>query len=423
MESMPNYKSNERRRLMNIPDSRIDGKKTTVFFDKTGSDIHSETLPANIFVIVSTSVLAYTVCLPLVLKNSLLAIPTAWIVCLLCALTVLMTARKLSVIAIVFILGFFPISYTGQPIVTAVFFGAIICLGNGSAAICTSRGFKSILFFLLPLLSYTLSYVIILDPVYSLASLIPYLPVFAMGLSCRFGAEKKTSIIVAATFIVATIIGLVAVYIQNVYGTISKEAITAACSEISRSYINMTEKALIAAGGEVDPSFHMQLQAMTDLLINSAFGLTVSICLVAVYLAFGIQYRIIEICGICRSMTANMTELSASVTAALIFIISHILTYTTNNSGEISIAAVVGMNLCYILMPLLALKGCEALKLLVKKYLLLGLIAAVAIVIAILAFSTLASSAALVLVALVGALYIIIAAVDKWAKEHFEKAE
>ena len=160
---------------------------------------------------------------------------------------------------------------------------------------------------------------------------------------------------------------------------------------------------------------------MVDLLINSIFGLTVSICLVAVYLAFCIQYRLIEVCGIKRFMKPGMVEISASATAALIFIISHILTYTTNSSGGISISAVVGMNLCYILMPLLALKGCEALKLLIKKYLLLGLIATVVIVIAIFSLSSLTSSSALILIAFVGALYVVIIAVDQWAKEFYKK--
>jgi hypothetical protein len=261
-----------------------------------------------------------------------------------------------------------------------------------------------------------------LDPICSLASLILYPPVFAMGISCRVGKDKKTSIIITASLIVATIVGFTAIFIQNTYGGLTQETISAACSDLSQSYIKMMEEALLAAGQvTIDPAIQMQLQAMVDLLINSAFGLTVAICLVCVYLAFGIQYRLIEVCKISRFMKPGMVEISASVSAALIFIVSHVLTYTTNSSGGIAISAVVGMNLCYILMPLLALKGCEALKLLIKKYLLLGLIASATIVIAIFTLSSFTSSSALILIAFVGALYIIIAAVDQWAKEFYKQ--
>ena len=420
---MPKYKtSSERRKHMNIPDSKLNGTGIGISSDGARSKLRNETLPAKILLLLTALVLFYTICLPLVLTSSDLATPMCWIICLLCALTFLTTAKKFSAIFFVFILGFFPITYTGQPIVTALLFGAVICLGGGAAAISTGKGLKAALSFLLPLLSYAVSFMITLDPIYSLTSLIPYLPMFAMGISCRIGKDKKTSIIITTAVIVATIVGFTALFIQGVYGELSKETISVACSELSQSYIKMMEEAFIAAGQEpIDPALQMQLQAMVDLLINSIFGLTVSICLVAVYLAFGIQYRLIEVCGIKRFMKPGMVEIPASATAALIFIISHILTYTTNSSGGISISAVVGMNLCYILMPLLALKGYEALKLLIKKYLLLGLIAAAVIVIAIFSLSSLTSSSALILIAFVGALYVVIIAVDQWAKEFYKK--
>jgi hypothetical protein len=167
----------------------------------------------------------------------------------------------------------------------------------------------------------------------------------------------------------------------------------------------------------------MQLQAEADLLINSAPGLIASACLVAAYLAHNMQYRVLETAGIDRYMTASMTELTASVTGALVFIIAHILTYTTSSSGGISLAAVIGANLCYILMPLLALKGYEAFKLMIEKFFLFGLIAATGIAIAIFVLSSLTSSSALIMVALLGALYVVIAEIDKWAKEYYGKGE
>ena len=118
-----------------------------------------------------------------------------------------------------------------------------------------------------------------------------------------------------------------------------------------------------------------------------------------------------------------MNTLTESVASALIYIVAHVLTYTTNASGGTSVAAVVGANLCYILMPLLALKGYEALKVLIEKFYLLGLIASAAIAIAIFALSSFTSSSVLILLALTGAFYVIIAEVEQWAKDHFEKGE
>jgi hypothetical protein len=233
---------------MNVPDSRIDGRSYSISPDNIKSELQSETLPVRIVLLLTALALSYTLCLPLILINSHLAIPACWIVCLLCALTVLTTAKKLSVILIVFILGFFPISYTGQPIITALLFGSVICLGGTAATLSAGRGFKAVLAFLLPLLSYLSSVMLTLDPICSLASLILYPPVFAMGISCRVGKDKKTSIIITASLIVATIVGFTAIFIQSTYGGLTQETISAACSDLSQSYIKMMEEALLAAG-------------------------------------------------------------------------------------------------------------------------------------------------------------------------------
>lgn len=408
---------------MNTYDSEYEGRND-LLFGRRRYHIGIKTMPTPLLVLLSLTVVSCTIPLPLFLLSSPLTVLFSWVAYILCSISIVLFSKKFSTIALPLILGFFLISYTGSPTLSALLFGSVISIGAGGAIIFSGKGFKTAIAVLLPLFSFSITFTLTGNLWASFLSLVYYPPLFALGISGRMRVGKTPSIVISAAFIIVMLIGAAAFGIHHTYGSISKETISLTGQFLSDFYVRMSENAFAAAGiGTMNPALRRQLQAEADLLVSSAFGIVTAICLIAVYLAHNLQCRILEGAGLKKLLSADMTVLTASAVSALIYIIAHVLTYTTGASGGTTVIAAVGANLCYILLPLYVLKGYEAFKFLLEKFYFWGMIAAIGIAIAVFMFSSASSSSVFVLIALVGAFYVIISEIEKWAKDHYGKAE
>ena len=116
---------------------------------------------------------------------------------------------------------------------------------------------------------------------------------------------------------------------------------------------------------------------------------------------------------------SQRNHISASLVTSLVFVGAYLISFTTNSSGNVALSAVIASNIAFMLTPCLLIVGIKAIRIIPFKLGLLGLLITIAIII----IMFLPFSSALTVLALTGAFFIVIEAIDEWAKEHYSKGE
>lgn len=366
-------------------------------------------------------ILASSLVLPAVFSgDDKLASGISIAVCLLCGICFFFSTKRLSGAIFAIMLMAFSVYFVGSPILPALIFGSLISIGLGSALIRSASNGQAFFFALIFPAAYALSFVLTRSVNVALFSLILFFPILSMGLAGRLGATKSTSIIVCAAAVVILIACITVWDIFSTYGQFNREIIDAVADGIKADTITLMEQMLSYSGQvELTETFKRELTTAIDLYINMSAGSLIALALVASYVSHSVHCNIFKSFGMDRYLTEKSTTLTVSVSAAIVFIVAYILSFSTDSHGNVSLTAIVGGNLSIILAPVLFITGFSAIKSLPKRFGLFGIIIMIVLLILIFAmFSQLP-----IILALTGAFSIIFKNVDSWAKEHYGKGE
>lgn len=366
-----------------------------------------------------TATLAFLT-LPLLISGSPFSAPIAWVVCILSAGVLLFSVRKASGAMIAGLILIFFVSFTGSPQLPALILGSVLAIASGTALICEGKGARLLFPALIPLLSYALSYAITGDLLISCLALTLALPMWILGLGCRF-KMKRTNVIVlctAMTVILFTALGAVGIY--SLYGELSRACISALTDSIGEAFLKYTEQTITEVmKTEVTQPLRREIISVFNTYVNMFPGLLVASVLIAVYAAQSVACQLLSSFGLDRCLNDRMLKLSVSVEAAVLFLVAHVLSFTTTSSGGISFVAVVANNVSIMLMPALLMMGIETIRFLPLRFGIIGFFASAILLVMMFALS----SSFPIILALVGTFFIIVRRIDAWAKEFYGKGD
>jgi hypothetical protein len=307
------------------------------------------------------------------------------------------------------------VSVTGSTAICATVFAPICSIAFGSAAISRKKGGGLSIPFI-AVLSFVISLLITGDPLVSTLALIPLPTAIALGICNRKKLSKTSATIVGTVCITLTALLIIAIVIFSEYGRITIETIRTAASDLGYTLSYYTEQRIVLMGNVITPELRLSIAELLDSFINSLPGAVVATAFICAYICHSMSLAASERLGEDVSQRNYMT---ASLVTSLVFIRAYLVTFTTNASGKVSFAAIVANNIAVMLIPCLFVIGLKAIRIIPFKFGLIGLL----IVIAIIIIMFLPFSSAPTVLALTGAFFIVIEAIDAWAKEHYSKGE
>jgi hypothetical protein len=256
------------------------------------------------------------------------------------------------------------------------------------------------------------------DPIYSLASLIFLPSALALGICALCDVKKSTSVIWCAAITLAVALGGAVLGIYLASGEISVSALNRVIDSFKNIYITYIEQAFTQVNQiELTQPMRNEFTKMFDASVNLLPGTAIMICVLLSYAAVSIRNKIFESRGMSRFTTPNSLEISVSTVTAIVFIGAHVCSFTSGPNTSTPLTAIVATNLCLILCPCLIYKAMQGFKALLIKLGILGLLICGALI----ACAFFITTSPLLVIALIGAFYTIIAAVDAWAKDHYSK--
>ncbi len=369
------------------------------------------------------TVLSGALLLPLIVRNIKLASVYAWAPLLLCALIMLLSVKRPAgaVITVILIIGFF--NLTGSPLLPALVLCAFLSPAMLAATVASAEKTAGLLLSLsiFPL-SYITAYVLVGDPLLSLGTLVFPLPGLILGLFRRKGGGLTSALICTALPMLITVAGGIALIIFKIYGSLTQETITRAVNAISDYLaVNMLE-AYKAVGYAPTRQLELAVRSVADQTINTFPGTLIASCLILAYLANAKSRVLMLRCGKEIDSSSETERMHISLVAAFLYIVSHILSFTTAPDGRYSFLSVVAENIAIVLLPCMLLLGFESLRLLANKGV-GGFFAMLGIVIGGIFIVSSYQISLFTFLAFVGAVGIMLLRLDKWAKKYYKKGE
>ena len=380
---------------------------------------HRGALPIRTVIILSlTSLLTSLTCAFVVSGLFDASIVTSWATCVLCAMVMFTNSKKtfhaiLKTIALGLTLSLF-----GYPIIPALIFGGVISIGAYSSSVCSSKKKGVLLPILLPVISYGIALAVTLDPVVSLAALALYIPASLMGIATRKDAAMTSATLICASALFAITAGVAALALYYFYGSVSQsaaESFTRDATELLLLYYEESFK--LIDGLEFTNEMRQMVVLAINVYVNSAVGIAMAVCATVSFMALRVQHKLFTAYGLDEHLSPKATTLTVSVTASFVFTLAFIMSFSLDSFNQTSIVAVVSTNICIALTPAFFIMSLRAVKALPKRLGIIGLLLAAALTFTVMFFFT----ASPFILPLVGAIYVILGAVDTWAKDFYGK--
>ena len=354
--------------------------------------------------------------LPLASTGSSLTKTVAWVACLACAAMAVYTSRRFSSVVIVSLALTFIISYVGDPTPVAILLGSVIACGIYGAAVAAARRVHVLFLVCAPLLSVAVTYMMTSSIVLSAFSVVHLIPALAMGLGARRKKSRSHTVALFAIVSAAVLGGTVLLYVYVQNGRISRDVIEYAV-EYLRGAIEYTLRSSIERAGavEINESLILQIREMSTQLVNLLPGIVAVIALTLGFFVQKIACSLFESYGEDDLFEAASAPISASLTAALVFVAAHVFSYTSSASSAPSFFAIASENISLVLLPALMCIGFETMAALPRKIGFLALAAWIGVILA----STVLSISIMTVLALIGAFCIFFVRTDSWAKDHY----
>lgn len=369
----------------------------------------------------SAITLLYSLFIPLLLGRMQTRLEIwAWVMAITCIAFSWILVKKARWTVLTVLISLFFISFTGSALIPAIVLGTLVaaCAYSSLVSACSKVNLSFPI--VTPLVIYGISTVLTLDPVYSLFSLIFILPALVLGISCRLQASLNVSLLSCTAAIIIPLISLCATSIYTVYGEISFEALTKYAASVRELFESYTQYYLaFTTKTELPQALYREISEMVNSYVNLAPGIIVAVCLAFSFAVNSLKNDLLETQLGDSYISAKSKTISVSTVAALLFVVAHIISFTTDASNNTTFIAVVFGNVSFMLVPGLALVGITAVMNLNKK---LGILSF--IVFALLIFVLFnAASSFFILIALIGAFSVIVRSIDSWAKEFYGKGD
>jgi hypothetical protein len=384
----------------------------------SSNDQKSAKHSAIIIIFIMLTLFSTSLVLPLLLLTSPITVAVSWLVCLFSIVALILLVKRLRVLILCGIVMLVLVTFTGSPVLPSLIFGSVISVGAGAALLLSSKGVKLIPCFILPALSLWISYLATGNLIASVSSLCVYIPLATLWMSGKINMKRTSCIAMCGGVLVLITICLIGDLIYSLYGKLNFQTVALAASRFSDTAVLLFKYSLDTFGEiEVTKAMLGEARAAADTLINLSFGIVSAICLVFAYLAQSTELCALEALGNGDIATENARTITASIPAATIFILAHLISFATDASSKISFAATVAMNIYIMLAPLFICTGIKTAIALPKKRVFAGILLFLALII----ITFVIPSAFITVIAFVGAFGVMIAQLDAWAKEHYGK--
>ncbi len=358
--------------------------------------------------------------LPLSLSGSTAVTAVAWAACAISVAVLILLMKSFVAIAVCALAITFSLSYLGDPVPVALVLGTVLVSGLYSAAVAAAEKQHFAFIACAPLLSAALAYAMTKSLPLSLLALICIPPALAMGLGTRRGLDRSRAIALFTALAAAELLCAVLGYIAWQNGTLNRDIIENAVTYTQNCIEWALRLAIEKAGAvSVDETLMMEIRFMSASAVNLLPGLAAVALLTVGFFAHKTECSLFGRYERDGLLESSETPITASCTAALVFLTAHIFSYTSGASHAPSFVAIAAENLSLILLPALLLIGWEKVAALPKK---IGFLAIAVWIGMVLAANALSASIISVL-ALIGAFCIIFARTDTWAKDHYRKGE
>lgn len=333
-----------------------------------------------------------------------------------CGVTFLFFAVKRLGIAISScIVLFFFYSYTESPIIPALIAAVVLSLALGGflTSICPKK-YSALTLLLIPT-TYFGALGLTGDATVSLVAIAVSAAAITLGFLQRKNTERKSIILYSSAVFILVVTGMTALLLSS-FGLLSEKGISDLILSARDSLSEYMKSLSIDMHGEAVPAFEAEY---IDLYLSQVFNLipaifTVSV-FVIIYFAHSLQLSVYKSCDFDIMVTQKTVKINMSIYAAIIFVASYILSLSTDTAGHPDMLGTVCSNLNLILTPGLFLVGFDGLRAILIKLRALGFI----LLLLLCAAVFLLSSYIILIMSAIGAFYIIILAIDEWAKKHY----
>ena len=382
---------------------------------------HRGSMPVRTIIILSLTTLLSSLTFAFVSAGLFDAtIVTSWISCVLCAIVMFITSRKIFHAVLKTVALGLTLSLFGYPIIPALIFGGIISIGAFSSLVCSAKKTEVVLTALLPLVSYAIAVAVTLDPIVSLAAFAIYIPAILMGIVTRRGSGMTTATLICASALFAIAAGMGALALYYYYGSVSRDAAESFTRDATSFILAYYEESFnMIEGLEFTNEMQQMIILAVNAYVNSAVGLVMAICASVAFIALRLQHKLFRAYGLDEHLSPEATTLTVSVAASFVFTIAFIMSFSLDAFNQSSIVAVVATNVCIALTPAFFMMSVRAVKALPKRFGIIGLLLSAALTFAVMFFFT----ASPFILPLVGAIYVILGAVDTWAKDFYGKGD
>ncbi len=294
----------------------------------------------------------------------------------------------------------------------------IFTIGAYLSSICSKRLYPWLI--LLPIVSYIGAFGMTGNWAVSLLAIVPLSASIIQGILQRKNSERKNIILVSSITFLALLAGVVALLLY-INGKLSYAAIQADIDIIRNSLSDYLKNMSFELEGETFELATEDMAEYIDALILKTFNMLPALITVVtfaiVYLSHSLQFSMYQSTDYDLLITPKTAKISMSIYAASAFVLSYILSLSTDVAGRPDLLGVVAGNLCIILLPGLFIVGVDSFAIIVKKLRGFGFFA----ILLLLSAFLMLSSYALYIVAAIGAFYIIITSIDQWAKKHYSQ--
>lgn len=374
----------------------------------------------RVSLLLALTYLASSLTLPFILAYEEKAATIAsYAVLMLCAVVLFISAKKTSHAVWLTVLAIFLSCFVGSPILPALIFGTVIGIACASALFCSKSGVSLAAVLCSAAGSYAICFVVSKDPVLSLFAFAILIPAFFFALSTKKKMGLTASVAICGGLL-SLAAALILVYrMHALYGSIDLKSLSLAADSFIDAFMYYVKLAMVKVYElEITPAIHTELLGIAESFVNLSPGLVIACGLTLAYFSHNARKNLFYSYGLDEYLSPEATLLTVSVPAAVIFLIAYLLSFATSAEGGLSLVAIVGNNVAIMLIPCLILKGFTALKAIPLRLGFLGLLISGGIIIFILS-----SPSAPSLLALVGAFFVLIVSIDRWAKDHFGKGE
>lgn len=314
---------------------------------------------------------------------------------------------------------FFLYSYTLSPILPAAVAAIVLifAIGGYLSSICAKKTYP--LLILLPAVSYLGAYALTGRWEISLLAIAPLLASIIQGVLQRKNTQRKT-IILASSITFLALLAAFAALLLYLNGKLSYTVIQTEIDVIRNGISEYMKNLSVELEGATVDLFENEY---VDLFVTQVFNMLPSLVVVltfaTIYFSHSMQLAMYKSTDFDLMVTQKTTQISMSVYAASAFVLSYILSLSTDVSGSPDMLGVVAGNLCIILLPGLFIVGVDSFTIIIRKLKGFGFFAVLLLFVAFFMLS----SYILYIVAAIGAFYIIVTSIDQWAKNHYSKKQ